>query len=151
MSTERSAKPDLGELFSEERPAEVVCASLAGSPDPRVRQVLASLVRHLHDFVKDVGLTEREWAEAISFLTDTGHKCDDTRQEFILLSDVLGVSMLVETINHRAGGQTTEAPVAGPFPVVASPRRELGADISRPGSGEPCLVTGRVTGPEGQP
>src|SRR3984885_3737971 len=148
---EREAQPGLGELFTEERSAEVVCASLAGSSDPRLRQVLESLVRHLHDFVKDVGLTEREWAEAISFLTDTGHKCDDTRQEFILLSDVLGVSMLVETINHRAVGQTTESTVTGPFHVVASPRRELGADISRPGSGEACLVTGRVTGPEGQP
>jgi catechol 1,2-dioxygenase len=148
---EREAQPGLGELFTEERSAEVVCASLAGSSDPRLRQVLESLVRHLHDFVKDVGLTEREWAEAIAFLTDTGHKCDDTRQEFILLSDVLGVSMLVETINHRAVGQTTESTVTGPFHVVASPPRELGADISRPGSGEPCLVTGQVTGPQGQP
>jgi len=145
------AQPGLGELFTEERSAEVVCASLAGSSDPRLRQVLESLVRHLHDFVKDVGLTEREWAEAITFLTDTGHKCDETRQEFILLSDVLGVSMLVETINHRAAGQTTESTVTGPFHVVDSPPRELGADISRPGSGEPCLVTGRVTGPGGQP
>jgi hydroxyquinol 1,2-dioxygenase len=148
---ERETQPGLGELFTEERSAEVVCASLAGSSDPRLRQVLESLVRHLHDFVKDVGLTEREWAEAIAFLTDTGHKCDDTRQEFILLSDVLGVSMLVETINHRAVGQTTESTVTGPFHVVASPPRKLGADISRPGSGEPCLVTGQVTGPQGQP
>jgi hydroxyquinol 1,2-dioxygenase len=148
---ERETQPGLGELFTEERSAEVVCASLAGSSDPRLRQVLESLVRHLHDFVKDVGLTEREWAEAIAFLTDTGHKCDETRQEFILLSDVLGVSMLVETINHRAVGQTTESTVTGPFHVVASPPRELGADISRPGSGEPCLVTGQVTGPQGQP
>jgi catechol 1,2-dioxygenase len=151
MSTERSAKPDLGELFSEERSAEVVCASLAGSPDPRVRQVLGSLVRHLHAFVKDVELTEREWAEAIAFLTATGHKCDDTRQEFILLSDVLGVSMLVETINHRAVGGATESTVTGPFHVVDSPPRELGADISLGLSGDPCLVTGRVTGPAGEP
>ncbi len=149
MSTERSAKPDLGELFSEERSAEVVCASLAGSPDPRVRQVLESLVRHLHAFVKDVGLTEREWAEAIAFLTATGHMCDDTRQEFILLSDVLGVSMLVETINHRAAGGATESTVTGPFHVVDSPPRELGADISLGVPGDPCLVTGRVTGPAG--
>src|SRR5690349_20277285 len=89
------------ELFSEERSADVVAASFAGTPDPRLRQVLTALVRHLHAFVKDVELTEEEWASAIGFLTRTGQMCDDTRQEFILLSDVLGVSMLVETINHR--------------------------------------------------
>jgi protocatechuate 3,4-dioxygenase beta subunit len=142
---------DLGELFTEERSAEVVCASLAAAPDARVRQVLESLVRHLHSFVKDVELTEREWQQAIAFLTATGHQCDDTRQEFILLSDVLGVSMLVETINHRASGRATESTVTGPFHVVDSPPRELGADLSLPGSGERCLVTGRVVGPDGQP
>jgi protocatechuate 3,4-dioxygenase beta subunit len=151
MDTGRDVRPNLGELFSEERSAEVVCASLAGSPDPRVRQVLGSLVRHLHGFIKDVGLTEREWEQAIAFLTATGHKCDQTRQEFILLSDVLGVSMLVETINHRAAGGATESTVTGPFHVVDSPPRELGADISLPGTGEPCLVSGRVTGPAGEP
>jgi catechol 1,2-dioxygenase len=151
MDAEREARPSLGELFTEERSAEVVCASLAGSSDPRLRRVLESLVRHVHSFVKDVELTEREWAEAVAFLTDTGHKCDDTRQEFILLSDVLGVSMLVETINHRAAGRATESTVTGPFHVVDSPPRELGADISLPGSGEACLVTGRVTGPDGEP
>ena len=108
-------------------------------------------MRHLHAFVKDVELTEREWAEAIAFLTATGHKCDDTRQEFILLSDVLGVSMLVETINHRAVGAATESTVTGPFHVVDSPPRELGADISLGVPGDPCLVTGRVTGPAGEP
>ncbi len=151
MSTRQEAGRDLGELFSEERSADVVCASLAGSPDPRVRQVLGSLVRHLHSFIKDVELTEREWEQAIAFLTATGHTCDDTRQEFILLSDVLGVSMLVETLNHRAAGGATESTVTGPFHVVDSPPRELGADISLPGTGEPCLVSGRVTGPAGEP
>jgi protocatechuate 3,4-dioxygenase beta subunit len=151
MDAGRDAQPGPGELFTEERSADVVCASLADAPDARVRQVLESLVRHLHSFVKDVELTEREWQQAITFLTDTGHQCDETRQEFILLSDVLGVSMLVETINHRAAGQATESTVTGPFHVVDSPPRELGADISLPGSGEPCLVTGRVTGPAGEP
>jgi protocatechuate 3,4-dioxygenase beta subunit len=151
MDAGRDVRPSLGELFSEERSAEVVCASLAGSPDPRVRQVLESLVRHLHSFIKDVELTEREWEQAIAFLTATGHMCDDRRQEFILLSDVLGVSMLVETINHRAAGGATESTVTGPFHVVDSPPRELGADISLPGTGEPCLVSGRVTGPAGEP
>ncbi|QXJ20964.1 intradiol ring-cleavage dioxygenase [Actinomadura graeca] len=138
-------------LFSEERSAEVVAASFAATPDPRLRRVLTSLVRHLHDFVKDVGLTEREWAEAIGFLTETGKTCTDTRQEFILLSDVLGASMLVETINNRAGGELTESTVEGPFHMVASPPRELGADIAEDGKGTPCLVTGSVTGPGGTP
>jgi len=151
MASANGMRPGLGELFTEERSAEVVCASLADSPDPRLRRVLGSLVRHLHSFVKDVELTEREWQSAIAFLTDTGHSCDPTRQEFILLSDVLGVSMLVETINHRAAGGATESTVTGPFHVVDSPPRELGADISVPGSGDPCLISGRVAGPAGEP
>ncbi|GLY80744.1 intradiol ring-cleavage dioxygenase [Actinoallomurus iriomotensis] len=142
---------DRGELFSEERSAEVVVNSMEGTRDPRLRQVLDSLVRHLHDFVKDVEPTEEEWGAAIAFLTATGHKCDAARQEFVLLSDVLGVSMLVETINHRAKGVATESTVLGPFHVVESPPRSLGADICLDHRGEPCLVTGRVTGPDGEP
>jgi protocatechuate 3,4-dioxygenase beta subunit len=138
-------------LFSEERSAEVVAASFGADADPRLRRVMTSLVRHLHDFVKDVELTNAEWEQAIAFLTATGQKCDSVRQEFILLSDVLGVSMLVETINHRTGGQATESTVTGPFHLVASPPRQLGADIALAGPGEPCLVTGQVTGPESEP
>ncbi|TDD80353.1 dioxygenase [Actinomadura rubrisoli] len=143
--------PPPSELFSEERSAEVVAAAFAATPDPRLRRVLTSLVRHLHDFVKDVELTEREWAAAIDFLTETGKTCTGTRQEFILLSDVLGASMLVETINNRAGGGLTESTVEGPFHMVASPPRELGADIAEDGKGTPCLVTGTVAGPDGRP
>jgi hypothetical protein len=139
------------ELFSEERSAEVVAASFAGTPDPRPRQVITSLVQHLHAFVKDVELTEDEWGVAIDFLTRTGQMCSDTRQEFILLSDVLGVSMLVETINHRTGGSSTESTVLGPFHMVESPPRELGDDVDLDGEGTPCLVSGRVTGPDGEP
>jgi|tagenome__1003787_1003787.scaffolds.fasta_scaffold20885465_2 protocatechuate 3,4-dioxygenase beta subunit len=138
------------ELFSEERSAEVVAASFASTPDPRLKQVLTSLVRHLHAFVKDVELTEEEWAFAIDFLTRTGHMSNDVRQEFILLSDVLGVSMLVETINHRTGGTSTESTVLGPFHMVESPARELGDDINLDGKGTPCLVSGQVTGPDGE-
>jgi len=105
-------------LFSEEGSAEAVVASFAETEDPRLREVVTSLVHHLHAFVKDVEPTEEEWAAAIDFLTRTGQKCDDVRQEFILLSDVLGVSMLVETINHRAGGTGTESTVLGPFHMV---------------------------------
>jgi len=108
------------------------------------------LVRHLHAFVKEVELTEAEWATAIDFLTRTGQKSDATRQEFILLSDVLGVSMLVETINHRTGGASTESTVLGPFHMVESPPRELGADVALDGKGTPCLVSGQVTGDDGK-
>src|SRR5919205_1870511 len=139
------------QLFTEEGSAEVVAASFAGTPDPRLRQVLTSLVRHLHAFVKDVELTDEEWATAIRFLTETGQKCDDVRQEFILLSDVLGVSMLVETINHRTGGTSTESTVLGPFHMVESPVRALGDDINLDRKGTPCLVSGRGTGPGGEP
>lgn len=138
------------ELFTEERSAQVVAASFAAAP-PRLREVLTSLVTHLHAFVKEVGLTGEEWERGIAFLTQTGHKCDDVRQEFILLSDVLGVSMLVETINHRAAGGSTESTVTGPFHVVESPPRALGDTIALDGNGEPCLVTGQVTGPDGEP
>jgi protocatechuate 3,4-dioxygenase beta subunit len=139
------------ELFSEERSAQVVAASFADAPDPRLRELLTALVQHLHAFVKEVELTEEEWAAAVDFLTRTGQKCDDVRQEYVLLSDVLGISMLVETINHRTGGASTESTVLGPFHMVESPPRGLGADIALDGRGQPCLVTGRVTGQDGEP
>jgi catechol 1,2-dioxygenase len=151
MTTAPEQPAASGELFSEEHSAEVVAASFAPARDPRLREVLTSLVRHLHDFVKDVELTGEEWNAAIAYLTATGHKCDDRRQEFVMLSDVLGVSMLVETVNHRARGVATESTVLGPFHEVESPPRPLGADISLTGEGEACLVTGRVTGPDGEP
>jgi hydroxyquinol 1,2-dioxygenase len=143
--------PDTGELFSEARSAEVVAASFENTADPRLRRILVSLVGHLHDFVKDVELTGTEWETAVRFLTDTGRTCTPTRQEFILLSDVLGVSMLVESINNRADGGLTESTVEGPFHLVDSPPRELGASLAGDGVGEPCLVTGSVTDPDGRP
>ncbi|WP_301850193.1 intradiol ring-cleavage dioxygenase [Rhodococcus pyridinivorans] len=138
-------------LFTEERSAEVVIDSLGPSTDLRLREILTSLIQHLHEFVKDVQLTEDEWSKGIEFLTRTGHTCNDVRQEFILLSDVLGVSMLVETINHRAFDHATEQTVLGPFHMVDSPPRALGDTIALDGVGEPCLVTGRVTGADGTP
>ena len=137
--------------FSEERSGEIVAQSFDGAADPRFREVMASLARHLHAFVKDVELTEEEWGEAIDFLTRTGHMSNEVRQEFILLSDVLGVSMLVETINHRTGGHSTESTVLGPFHMVESPPRQLGENIALDGKGTACLVSGRVTGPDGEP
>ncbi|MFC4948704.1 dioxygenase [Pseudonocardia sp. GCM10023141] len=140
-----------GELFSEARSVEVVAASFASTPDPRLRRVIVSLVRHLHEFIKDVQLTRAEWETAIRYLTETGRLCTDTRQEFILLSDVLGASMLVETINNRSDGVLTETTVEGPFHMVDSPPRELGARICGAAEGDPCLVEGTVTDAHGRP
>jgi hydroxyquinol 1,2-dioxygenase len=137
--------------FDEEHSAEVVVASFAETPDPRLREVMQSLVRHLHDFVKDVELTEAEWAAAVAFLTRTGQLSDDVRQEFILLSDVLGTSMQTIIVNDDPTGRTTEATVVGPFFVENAPRVELGGDISGGASGEPCWVEGVVTDTEGRP
>ncbi len=136
--------------FTEETAADAVIDSFAETPDPRLRELLNSLVRHLHAFVRETEPTIAEWERAIEFLTATGQKCDDERQEFILLSDVLGVSMLVETINNRTGG-ATESTVLGPFHVVKSPRRELGESIDFVGTGTPCVVRGRVLSAGGAP
>jgi hydroxyquinol 1,2-dioxygenase len=125
--------------------------SFANTQDPRLRELLTSLVRHLHAFVRDTEPTIGEWQRAIEFLTATGQKCDDERQEFILLSDVLGISMLVETINNRKTAGATESTVLGPFHVVASPRRELGDTIDLVGTGTPCVVEGRVLSADGTP
>jgi hydroxyquinol 1,2-dioxygenase len=136
--------------FSEEDSAAVVGASFAGA-DSRLRELLSGLVGHLHQFVREVELTDLEWQQAIAFLTEAGRWSQGVRQELILLSDVLGVSMLVETVNNRTGGVATESTVLGPFHVVESPIRELGADIALDGKGTPCLVTGRVRSADGEP
>lgn len=128
-----------------------VAASFDGAGDERLRTILASLVRHLHAFVGDVRPTLAEWEAAIGFLTATGQACTDTRQEYILLSDVLGVSTLVESLNARAGAAATESTVLGPFHVVASPPRANGDSIDLVGRGEPCLVAGTVRAEDGQP
>jgi protocatechuate 3,4-dioxygenase beta subunit len=137
--------------FSEEDSAAVVGASFVGAADPRLRELLTGLVGHLHQFVREVELTDLEWQQAIAFLTDAGRWSQGVRQELILLSDVLGVSMLVETVNNRTGGVATESTVLGPFHVVESPARELGADIALDGKGTPCVVTGRVRSADGEP
>jgi protocatechuate 3,4-dioxygenase beta subunit len=137
--------------FSEHDSADIVVRSIADTTEPRLRTVLSALVQHLHAFVKDVDLTLPEWEAAIAFLTESGAMSQGTRQEFVLLSDVLGVSMLVETMNNRSDSGATESTVLGPFHMVESPPRELGADIALDGKGEPCLVTGRVRNPSGEP
>jgi hydroxyquinol 1,2-dioxygenase len=137
--------------FTEETAADAVVESFANTPDPRLRELLTSLARHLHAFVRDTEPTIAEWERAIEFLTATGHKCDDERQEFILLSDVFGVSMLVETINNRKTAGATESTVLGPFHMVTSPRRELGESIDLVRTGPPCVVKGRVLSADGTP
>ena len=132
---------------------EVIKAYTANAVSSRIKQIFASLITHLHGFVKDVELTEGEWFEAIEFLTATGKKCDDKRQEFILLSDTLGVSMLVDALNHPKGGAGTESTVLGPFFIPGSPELPYGGDLRRRHLDEavPCLVTGQVTDQSGKP
>jgi hydroxyquinol 1,2-dioxygenase len=130
---------------------ERVVASFDGAPDPRLRELMQALTRHLHAFVREVRLTEQEWQQAIEFLTATGHITDDRRQEFILLSDVLGASMQTITVNNEAYRDATEATVFGPFFVDGSPKIELGGDIAAGASGQPCWVEGRVTDTDGNP
>jgi hydroxyquinol 1,2-dioxygenase len=115
----------------------------------RAHYVSEALVRHLHAFIREP--TFEEWREAIVFLTSVGKKCSDTRQEFILLSDTLGVSMLVDAINHRMPKGATETTVLGPFFVESAPETPLGADISPGMPGEPLFVQGSVSTVGGDP
>ena len=146
-TTEVSAEQSAREAALTER----VLRSFDTCAQPRLQEVMQALVRHLHDFLREVRLTEQEWAAGIAFLTDAGHITDDTRQEFILLSDVLGASMQTITINNAAHGDATEATVFGPFFVEDSPRVDIGGDISFGAAGEPCWVEGTVTDVDGNP
>ncbi|QIZ39772.1 6-chlorohydroxyquinol-1,2-dioxygenase [Saccharopolyspora sp. ASAGF58] len=137
--------------FTDETLTQAVLKAFAMTPDPRLRQIMTSLVEHLHTFVREVEPTSHEWESAIDFLTRTGQTCDETRQEFILLSDVLGVSMLMETIKDEAAPEATESTVLGPFHMTESPQRELGDSIDLVGTGMPCVVTGRVLSMGGSP
>jgi hydroxyquinol 1,2-dioxygenase len=135
----------------EDRLVEDVIASFDACQDPRLKEVMVSLVSHLHGFIREVRLTEEEWGAAIRFLTRAGHITDDVRQEFILLSDTLGASMQTINVNNAAYKDATEATVFGPFFVEDSPRVELGADVSFGAPGEPCWVEGTVTDTQGTP
>lgn len=120
-------------------------------PDSRLKQIITALVTHLHAFAAEVGLTQDEWAAGIQFLTDAGHITDDNRQEFILLSDTLGLSMLIDLLDHRSDDGETESTVLGPFWVADAPWRDNGAVIARPQDGDPLHVSGRVTDTDGKP
>lgn len=127
-----------------------VLASFSAVEDPRLREIMLALVRHLHGFVVDVGLTEDEWAEAIRILTATGDITDEKRQEFILWSDTLGVSMLVDSIAHAVPSGATESTVLGPFYVPGAPLREWGADLAEQEAGAPAWIAGQVLGLQGE-
>lgn len=139
------------EYFTEDGSDKTVAARMGADINPRLKVVMESLVRHLHDFAKDVDLRQEEWDVAIEFLTKTGQICSGERQEFILLSDVLGFSMLVDAINNRRPGGATENTVFGPFHVDDAPIREMGATISLDGKGERCLYVGKVLDIHGEP
>ena len=137
--------------FTEENSAEVVAGRIADTTDLRFKEIMTVLIRHLHAAVKEIEPTQEEWFQAIQFLTATGHMCDDWRQEFILLSDVMGVSMLVDAINNRKPSGASESTVLGPFHVANAPELELGSNICLDQKGEPMLVKGRVLDTEGAP
>lgn len=137
--------------FDQTSITEAVLERVAAAPDPRIREISSALVRHLHDFVREIRPTQAEWEQGIAFLTATGHMCTGTRQEFILLSDTLGVSMLVDAINHDHQTDATESTVLGPFYVEAPPELPAGSDISDGLEGRPLLVTGRVADEAGRP
>lgn len=130
---------------------EAVVKSFQNTPDARLKFILESLSRHLHAFVSEIRPTIEEWETAVSFLTSIGKKCDSLRQEFILLSDVLGVSMLVETINDAETPEATDSTVLGPFHMVESPARQLGDNISPESEGEICVVRGQIMSVDGSP
>jgi hydroxyquinol 1,2-dioxygenase len=137
--------------LTEDNLTAAVLARLATSSDPRFREIMSSLIRHVHAFVREVDLTEGEWFQGIQFLTDTGQICAPKRQEFILLSDVLGVSMLVDAINHRKPEGATETTVLGPWYVEKAPELPNGANIALDPGGEPTEVSGHVRTPDGKP
>lgn len=129
---------------------QAVLARMAQTPDARLKQVMTSLVQHLHAFAREVKLTEAEWMQGIEFLTATGHMCDGQRQEFILLSDTLGLSMLTVALNNDKPAGCTESTVFGPFHVEGAPHYEHGDDVANGASGIPCVVRGSVRGLGGE-
>jgi len=137
--------------LNEDNITRAVIAMHANAKDARVLALMTSLVQHLHSFAREVELTEEEWFKGIRFLTDVGHITTDVRQEFILLSDTLGLSMLVTALNNKKPQGCTEATVFGPFHVEGSPHVPLGGDVANGAEGEPCFVRGSVVGTDGQP
>ena len=130
---------------------EAVVEQLAHTPDPRLKQIMTSLVRHLHEFAREGNLTEDEWFQGIAFLTRTGHRCSEKRQEFILLSDTLGLSQLVVAQNHQRAPEATEQTILGPFHIEGATTQPDGADLAAGVPGDPLFVTAQVTAVDGAP
>jgi hydroxyquinol 1,2-dioxygenase len=155
MTASSSTQPISSEQAAVElQLVDIVVASFDKTEDPRLKEVMQSLTRHLHSFVREVRLTEDEWNTGIEFLTAAGHITDDKRQEFILLSDVLGLSMQTIAINntrYTGAAAATEATVFGPFFVDDAPEIPLGGDIAGGAAGQPCWVEGTVTDTDGNP
>ncbi|MEM8935216.1 MAG: dioxygenase [Pseudomonadota bacterium] len=141
----------MAKYLTEDGSIDAVNNRMGDDIDPRLKEVMGSLVKHLHSFAKDVQLTQEEWDYGIKFLTETGHWCSEDRQEFILLSDTLGFSMLVDAINNRRPEGATENTVFGPFHIADAPIREMGDTISMDGKGESCLFEGTVCDLNGNP
>lgn len=137
--------------LDEDTITQAVLSRHANMSNKRLQQIMTSLVQHLHAFAREVELTEDEWSAGIQFLTETGHMCSDKRQEFILLSDTLGLSMLVTAQQNRKPAGCTESTVFGPFHVEDSPEHALGDDIANGAKGEPCFVRGVVRDAQGKP
>ncbi len=138
--------------FSEKKLTAEVLYRIRNTKNKRLKQVMTSFIRHIHSFIRDVKPTQDEWFQGIHFLTETGAWCVGKRQEFILMSDTLGVSMLVDALNYKAGRGTTESTVLGPFHRVKAPEFPLGANIAKnKKDGKPCLVTGTVKDAKGKP
>jgi hydroxyquinol 1,2-dioxygenase len=151
MTTATGSAVSAGQAAIEQQLVDAVVASFENTNDPRLKLVMQALTRHLHAFIREVRLTEDEWNAAIKFLTAAGHITDDKRQEFILLSDVLGASMQTIAVNNEAVGDATEATVFGPFFVEEAPEISLGGDIAGGAPGQPCWVEGTVKDTNGQP
>ena len=138
--------------FDEKSITQAVIGRLSQTDDPRFKRVMTSLITHLHDFVREVQLTEPEWLAAIEFLTDVGQTCTSKRQEFILLSDTLGVSVLVITLNHPPEGGSAESTVLGPFySWEGAPDLPRGSNLAEGVKGEPTFYSGRVLSGDGRP
>ena len=136
---------------TEQQITQNVLNSMAQTPNPRLKEIMESLVTHLHAFIREVELTQEEWMQGIEFLTRTGQICDEKRQEFILFSDITGTSMLVDAINHRFSSDATESTVFGPYYRQGARELPMGASISLDGRGEPTVVSGRVLSTNGTP
>ncbi|HEY2528541.1 MAG TPA: dioxygenase [Xanthobacteraceae bacterium] len=136
---------------TEETLTDIALKRWSDIADPRLRQVMRALVKHVHAFVREVEPTQAEWVTAIDFLTRTGQMCNDKRQEFILFSDVLGASMLVDAVNHRRSSGATPSTVEGPFHVSDAPAMDDGDNMAANAPGIACFCTGKVSGLSGEP